>query len=119
MNRIESYHIAIECNPSSNYKIGEMRRYDEHPITKFYNKGLNTPYKDHHICVSINTDDAGVFSTTLEREYSLIALALEKVEDEHFSNSPRDIKDWLNNIRKMSREQVFFKNRNADIDEEE
>lgn len=119
LNRIESYHIAIECNPSSNYKIGEMRRYDEHPITKFYNKGLNTPYKDHHICVSINTDDAGVFSTTLEREYSLIALALEKVEDEHFSNSPRDIKDWLNNIRKMSREQVFFKNRNADIDEEE
>lgn len=75
--------------------------------------------KDHHICVSINTDDAGVFCTTLEREYSLIALALEKVKDEHFSNSPRVIKDWLNNIRKMSREQVFFKNRNASIDEED
>lgn len=109
LNQIEKYHIAIECNPTSNFKIGEMARYDEHPITKFYNKGLNTPYAEHHICVSINTDDAGVFATSLEREYSVMALALEKVEDEQFKNSPRAIMEWLDNIRKMSREQKFYK----------
>ena len=28
LEKIEKRHIAIECNPSSNYKIGEMVRYD-------------------------------------------------------------------------------------------
>lgn len=35
LTKIERLHIAIECNPTSNYKIGEMERYDEHPILKF------------------------------------------------------------------------------------
>ena len=75
LERIERLHIAIECNPSSNYKIGEIQRYDEHPIVKFYNYGLSSPHPRHTISVSINTDDAGVFSTSLEREYSLLSLA--------------------------------------------
>ena len=70
LQEIESKRISIECNPTSNYKIGEMSNYDEHPILKFYNSGLNTPYNKHDIAVSINTDDQGVFSTSLEREYS-------------------------------------------------
>ena len=37
-----------------------MSNYDEHPILKFYNSGLNTPYNKHDIAVSINTDDQGV-----------------------------------------------------------
>lgn len=73
LEKVESRHIAIECNPSSNYKIGEIERYDEHPILKFFNYGLSTPYPRHDIAVSINTDDQGVFSTSLEREYSLLA----------------------------------------------
>ena len=24
LGKLEKYHIAIECNPSSNYKIGEI-----------------------------------------------------------------------------------------------
>lgn len=109
LGKIEKYHIDIECNPTSNFKIGEIERFDEHPITKFYNKGLNTPYAERHICVSINTDDAGVFTTSLEREYSIMALALEKIEGEQFENSPRAIIEWLDSIRKMSREQKFYK----------
>lgn len=35
MSKIERKHIAIECNPSSNYKIGEIDRYDQHPILRF------------------------------------------------------------------------------------
>ena len=71
LGKVEKRHIAIECNPSSNFKIGEIDRYDEHPIIKFFNYGLKTPYPRHDIAVSINTDDQGVFSTSLEREYSL------------------------------------------------
>ena len=115
LGKLEKYHIAIECNPSSNYKIGEIQRYDEHPITKFYNKGLSTPYPCQHIAVSINTDDAGVFGTSLEREYSLMALALEKHEDENNYNSPRAIMDWLENIRQMTLEQKFHKSQKKEI----
>lgn len=105
--KIERLHIAIECNPSSNYKIGEMERYDEHPILKFYNFGITTPFPHHEISVSINTDDSGVFSTSIDREYALMALALEKRQDNNFCNTPRSIVEWLNRIRKMSVEQRF------------
>lgn len=107
LTKIERLHIAIECNPTSNYKIGEMERYDEHPILKFYNFGIHTPYPHHEVSVSINTDDAGIFATSLEREYALMALALEKRQDEAFGNTPRAVVEWLNNIRKMSVEQRF------------
>ncbi len=107
LSKIEKKRISIECNPSSNYKIGEMTSYDGHPITKFFNSGLSTPYPSHDIAVSINTDDQGVFSTSLEREYSLIALAMERYQPEGHKNSPRQIIEWLDKIREMSVEQQF------------
>lgn len=113
LTRIEQLHIAIECNPSSNYKIGEIQRYEEHPIVKFNNYGLTSPHPHHAISVSINTDDAGIFSTSLEREYSLIALAMEKHKCEDYTNTPREIVEWLNHIRLMSKEQKFNKKRNV------
>lgn len=107
LRKIERLHIAIECNPTSNYKIGEMERYDQHPILKFNNLGINTPYPHREIAVSINTDDSGIFATSIDREYALMALALEKQQGESFGNTPRAIVEWLNNIRKMSVEQRF------------
>lgn len=109
LDKIQRRHIAIECNPSSNYKIGDMERYDQHPIVKFYNYGLDTPYPARNISVSINTDDQGVFSTSLEREYSLMALAMERYQSEGHFNSPRAIVNWLDSIRQMSMEQRFDK----------
>lgn len=107
--KIERLHIAIECNPSSNLRIGEMTSYIEHPIFRFNNYGLNTPYLPHEISVSINTDDSGVFATSLEREYALMGIALEKTDNPQFQNSPRAVKEWLNRVRKMSVEQRFKK----------
>lgn len=109
LRKIEKRHIAIECNPSSNFKIGEIERYDEHPILKFFNYGLNTPYPRHDIAVSINTDDQGVFSTSLEREYSLMALAVERSRYKDYENSPRAIWEWLDRVREISMEQRFKK----------
>ena len=107
LGKVEKRHIAIECNPSSNFKIGEMERYDEHPIIKFFNYGLNTSYPRHDIAVSINTDDQGVFSTSLEREYSLMALAVERNRSKEYENSPRAIWEWLDRVRELSIEQRF------------
>lgn len=113
LSEIEKKHLAIECNPTSNIKIGDFTRYEEHPIFKFNNYGLNTPYKNHNISVSISTDDKGVFSTSLEREYELIGIALEKTKNEKMMNAPRAIIDWLDRVRQMSNEQKFAQN---DID---
>lgn len=74
---------------------------------RFFNYGIDTPYPSHNITVSINTDDQGVFSTSLEREYSLIALAMERNELKGHTNSPRAVIDWLNQVREMAIEQRF------------
>jgi len=106
--------IGIETNPSSNCFIGSFKRYDKHPIVKWYNYGLINEQEQLMDCpqllVSINTDDQGVFNTCLENEYAYIALALEKIKNE--DGTPKYnrtmILQWLNNIREMGLDQSFF-----------
>lgn len=107
---VERLHIAIECNPTSNYRIGEMERYDQHPILSFFNDGMNVNNCPRHsIPVSINTDDKGVFSISLEREYAVMAAALEKKYIKHQADiTPTDIYNWLDKVRTMGMSQMFL-----------
>ena len=79
----------------------------------FYNQGLVHDPKQRKECpqlsVSINTDDQGVFSTSLENEYALLAHALESVcdEDGNALYCKADIYEWLDRIRIMGNEQNF------------
>lgn len=109
LDKIEHLHIGIECNPTSNYRIGEFEQYVDHPIIKFYNIGLNVRYPNHAISVSINTDDSGVFATSIEREYALVALGLESDKEIMQHNTALDIYKWLDSIREMGIEQRFAK----------
>ena len=107
LEEVEKMGLAIECNPTSNRKIGEFKRYDEHPILKFNNDGLGI-YPRRAISVSINTDDKGVFATSIEREYALIAHAVIR----HFrqngnGNYHHDVYEWLDKIRQNSLCQRF------------
>ena len=104
---IERQNICVECNPTSNLLIGQIEGYRHHPILRFHNHGLNLNLPPHAISVSINTDDKGIFATSLEREYSLLALALEKEFAKEKENPPRTIYEWLDQIRKMAAEQRF------------
>lgn len=107
--------LGIECNPTSNTRIGTFRRYDNHPILRFYNRELEVDSRileeSPQLLVSINTDDQGVFSTSLENEYALMACALEKAKNPDGSKRyPRQlIYSWLDAIRKMGLEQSFGK----------
>ena len=114
LDEVEGMGLAIECNPTSNRRIGEFDRYDEHPILKFNNEGLNL-YPKRAISVSINTDDKGVFATSIEREYALIAHAVIRqfnMNGNGFNN--HDVYKWLNGIRHNSIVQRFDKNTNLD-----
>ena len=101
--------IGIECNPSSNYLIGTLKRYDQHPIINFNNHELGDNSDNARMFVSINTDDLGVFDTTLENEYALIACALKKVEDGEGNKkyNPNDIYEYLDYVRRMGLTQSF------------
>lgn len=113
---IANRNILIECNPSSNFLIGTFRNYLKNPIFEFNDKNLFSGCtgfskgKNPHINASINTDDLGVFDTSLENEYALLVSALEKynefVSDE--KKIPRDnIFAWLDIIRQNGIKQVF------------
>ena len=62
-----------------------------------------------NICVSINTDDQGVFDTLLENEYALMTLALKKATDADMNvlYDIEDIYEWIDDVRKMGLDQVF------------
>ena len=102
--KIAREKIAIETNPTSNLRITDIDRYSKHPITAFYNRGLKPNYDPDQITVSINTDDQGVFATSLEKEYTLISCALEKKrnDDGTPTYSPKDIYKWLDDVRESS-----------------
>lgn len=110
---IARWHIAIECNPTSNLRIGNIPRYVEHPIVKFNNEDLirtdGKVDKSAQISVSINTDDAGIFATSLEKEFTLMALALEKetTKDGEPKYQQRSVYRWLENIRENAFIQKF------------
>jgi hypothetical protein len=105
----EQRHLAIECNPTSNYKIGELTDFAGHPITQFYNEGIHTDGERHSMSVSINTDDAGVFVTSVEREYAVMAKALEEKHSKNGELSPKQIYDWLDDVRRFGLQQRFVK----------
>lgn len=105
--------IAIETNPSSNVMISGLQKYDDHPIVNFYNKHLVNDQEKLDACaqlsVSINTDDKGIFSTSLENEYALMACALEQSKDENddYMYSKTAVYEWLDRIREFGNGQSF------------
>ncbi|MGH1387139.1 hypothetical protein [Kordia sp.] len=110
---IKDLNIGIECNPTSNYLIGTIDKYNKHPIKDFFNLYLETDVYKIKKCpqmfVSINTDDQGIFGTSLENEYALLAIALEKEKDVNGKPkySQAMIYEWLDKIREMGLEQSF------------
>lgn len=119
---ISKLGIGIEVNPSSNFFIGTFDRYDKHPVFKLYNIGLTASETKLNECpqipVCINTDDQGIFSTYLENEYALIALALEKAKDENGKNlyNRMFIYQWIENIRKLGLQLSFAKSESSNLE---
>lgn len=52
--------------------------------------------------VSINTDDQGVFDTSLENEYAIMTIALKKTKDENnqLLYDLEDIYAWVDYVRR-------------------
>lgn len=105
--------ISIETNPSSNYLISTIKRYEDHPISNLYNMGLTMDCDELKNCpqlhVSINTDDKGVFNTSLENEFALMGAAMENALDvnDNKKYNGQMVLDWLDHIREHGNQQSF------------
>ncbi len=101
--------IGIETNPSSNYLIGTIQRYEEHPIIRFNGRKLKNTEMNMSLQVSLNTDDQGVFDTSLENEYALMTVALKKAKtsENQYLYDIEDIYAWIDYVRRMGITQVF------------
>ena len=114
MEKIAKRGIAIECNPSSNQLIGAFGTYKDHPIFRFNHAFLPLDcYADQtsQLCVSVNTDDLGVFDTSLENEYALLYSALQQYRDSNGRQliGNTEICRYLETLRRMGQDMVFPK----------
>lgn len=96
IKEVKSRNIIIESNPSSNYNIGPFERYEDLPMMKFIDEGI--PF-------SVNTDDKGVFATSLSNELSLSAAAFQNRND-------RDLRQFVQDVIRIGKESRFKANSN-------
>ncbi len=97
MDKIAKLNIAVECCPTSNVKIASLGRYEHHPIFRLlpvHSDGLMRPV------ATVNTDDLGIFSTSLDNEYALLALALLKQHDDSGRSlyDNRQVMRWIESL---------------------
>lgn len=107
---LERRGIVVECNPTSNVLIGTFGDYSRHPVTRFHDEGLERDGRTRpqmHVC--INTDDLGVFDTSLEFEYALLMGALCDREGEGGwpRYSTNDVLAYLRNLQAMGHQATF------------
>ncbi|MCB9926439.1 MAG: adenosine deaminase [Planctomycetaceae bacterium] len=65
VNELREKRIPMEVCPTSNYCLGVVERGQPHPLRRMVDAGL--------YC-TVNSDDPPMFSTTLNDEYSLLAI---------------------------------------------
>lgn len=99
--------IAIECNPTSNVLIGTFKYYDRHPILTFNNHFLEDDGSNPQIKVSINTDDLGVFDTSLRNEYALLLSSICRKRHSEGNYNDEAVYEYLDYIRKNGIEMTF------------
>lgn len=98
MMGISKRRLGIECCPSSNLRIGQLHSFDRHPIFRFM------PVREYDsrypLSVTVNTDDLGIFATSLPNEYSLLALALlkKRTPDGSHTYSSQEVYDWIERV---------------------
>ena len=80
LKQLGKMNIGIETNPTSNVRIGGFGRYQDLPVIKFMSQDNSLM----QLSTSVNTDDRGVFATSIEREYALLACAVAKSDNEDF-----------------------------------
>jgi hypothetical protein len=101
--RLRERGLTIEINPSSNRLVGGFDTPERLPYTRISRPGPRQPDQPANIPLAIGTDDAGIFHTSLRREYDIVGQsALAQ------GYSLPDVQDWLTHIRDNGRSVGFL-----------
>ena len=93
--------IVIECNPTSNYLIGVFKDYAKHPMFLFNNHHLDSSASEEpQLYITVNTDDKGVFDTSLSNEYALVLAAQRELRHSQGNYDDEAIYEYLEMIRR-------------------
>lgn len=107
---VENRGICIEGKLTSNVMISSLDRYDRHPILRFKSPA---DFWGNHIPVALGTDDKGVFATSLQNEYAILAVSMRKQRCKMGRKySDRKIKQYLKDIAETSITYKFNKDGN-------
>lgn len=96
--------IILEANPSSNVAISEIRRYSDHPVFRWsplsdddiapHGKYNRFGLRSGRVRVCVNSDDPGLFNTTLQNEFHFLEEAARS------QTSAERARDWVDFLRK-------------------
>ncbi|MCO5165787.1 MAG: hypothetical protein M9894_05390 [Planctomycetes bacterium] len=101
--RCAAREVIVECCPTSNLLVGAFPDYGDLPYQDLVPLP-RTPAQDAPIVpFSINSDDPGLFQTTVENEYLLLAEGLMAR-----GHARRDVVNWLDQARVTGIESSFI-----------
>ncbi|MCP3961149.1 MAG: hypothetical protein GY719_25160 [bacterium] len=97
---VQGRQLVVEVNPTSNLRIGPLTSLEEHPI---FDLTLDSEGRlSREVVTTVNTDDPGVFNTSLPHEYYLLGEILLR------RNVPESrVMEWLEWLRKNGHEYTF------------
>lgn len=93
--------LYIEVNPTSNLLIGGFQRYEDLPYVIEY--AVAPDQLPQRIPITLNTDDPGVFQTTLTNEYAQVGNALLSHGLTH-----GQVWEWLDYVRRTTLRSSFI-----------
>ena len=115
IERYSDKGIVLEACPTSNVYIGRFKCYSEHPLYRWYPvdekllvKGARFNrfgLRRNPISLCVNTDDAGLFPTTIENEHRI----LKETAIEHFKVGSETAERWVDRLRQIGVE-IFRRN---------
>lgn len=100
--------IAIESCPSSNFLISNLDTFAEIPTFQLFPlRESHNPFRRMNVCV--NTDDQGVFYTSLVKEYTLLMATKwkELADDGMREHSDDKILIWIKRLMDYSKQLCF------------
>jgi len=97
--------IAVEACPSSNRTIGGFSDLGQHPVFRLAPVGSPSG-RDSRIRVTVNTDNPGIFCTTLDTEYLLLAHAATRKGMDGDA-----VERWIDELREQSVRTTFLRSR--------
>lgn len=94
MKRVEAAEIVIETAPTSNLLIGNLTAYENLPYLNLNPIHYNPEKNEPRIALSINSDDPGIFQTTIAHEFRMLGEALL-----NRGYHREDVVSWLEKVR--------------------